>query len=248
MIVSRHKKEYIVKSYEVDCHGFLRLLTLMNLFQDMADENASQLNIGFEACRKRGLAWVGSNYALQISRFPKIHEHFTIETWPAEAKMWGAVRDFIVRDAEDKEIIKASSQWVLIDYARKRPVSLQKHFPDYVMINERALPTDFPKLPDIKQPDMQCRIMVRFDDIDVNQHVNNAVYPLWASECVPAEFRKEHYPAEIEIQFKKEAHYGEEITVLTELSNDESLHSICETHQKTELAVCRIKWQKATSE
>ena len=55
MIVSKFKKNYIVKSYEADCHGFLRLLTLMNLLQDAAMESADELGVGLEKCLERGL-------------------------------------------------------------------------------------------------------------------------------------------------------------------------------------------------
>jgi acyl-ACP thioesterase len=88
---------------------------------------------------------------------------------------------------------------------------------------------------------------VRFDDIDVNEHVNNSVYPLWASESVDCEFRKTHTPAEIELCFKKEAIYGEKIAVLTAMSGDESNHVICDKETEDELALCRIKWRNVTS-
>ena len=72
--ISKYKKEYVVKSYEADCHGFLRLLTLLNWLQDIAVENAQYLGFGFDVCREHNLAWVGSNYVVKINigmRFPR---------------------------------------------------------------------------------------------------------------------------------------------------------------------------------
>lgn len=240
------KKEYVVKSYEADCHGFLRLLTLMNVLQDAAMESADTLGFGLEKCVKQGLTWFGSDYYLQIDGLPKIGEHFVIETWPAETKLWGAIRDFLVYDAAGKVIIKVSSQWVLIDIAKKRPAMLSKYFPEYTPLNERALPVDFMK---IKEPDSferEDEFKVRFDDIDINNHVNNAIYPLWASECTEADFRLTHVPAEIEINFKKSAVYGDKIVVLTAKDKDNTFHSIRESDKTTELSRCRIKWRKIT--
>lgn len=246
MIVSKYKKEYIVKSYEADCHGFLRLLTLMNLLQDAAMGSADALSVGLEKCSERGLTWFGTDYFLQINRLPKMDEHFVIETWPAEAKLWGAVRDFVIYDAQGAEIIKVSSQWVLIDLARLRPVPLSKYFPDYTPLNERALPVEFMKIALPENFEREDIIKVRFDDIDINNHVNNAVYPLWASECADKDFRQQHYPAEIEINFKKSAVYGEDVAVLSAQNAEETFHSIRESDKSTELARCRIKWQKVT--
>lgn len=244
--ISKYKKEYIAKSYEVDCHGFLRVLTLMNWLQDIAVENAQYLGFGFDVCREHNLAWVGSNYVIKVKRLPKIGEHVTIETWPAAGKLWGAVRDFVIRDELGEEIVCASSQWVLINYELRRPVLLKKYFPQYNFLPERVIDTDFPKI-EATESDRAKEFMVRFDDIDVNEHVNNAVYPLWASESVDSAYRMTHTVESIEICFKKEAFYGESIEVYCNLQGDESVHLIKDKNSQQELADCRIKWKKITS-
>ncbi|MBR1904569.1 MAG: hypothetical protein IJ824_05295 [Alphaproteobacteria bacterium] len=243
MRATKYKKEYNVKSHEVDCHGFLRLLSLMSILQDIAVENADKLGLGLEVCARHDLAWVGSNYLVKIFRMPRQHESFVIETWPAEKKLWGAIRDFTMTDESGKPIILASSQWVLIDAKRRRPVMLSKYFPDYEAFGERALKTDFPKLPTVGESASKTSFKVRFDDIDVNGHVNNTIYPLWASESVDKDYRMTHLPSEIELCFKKEALYGETVDVLTEQTEDESLHCIYNRADHVELAQCRIKWQ-----
>lgn len=248
MIAKKFRKEYVVKSYEADCHGFLRLLTLMNLLQDAATESASILGFGFEKCAEFGLTWFGSDYFIQIERLPKMNEHFVIETWPSETKLWGAIRDFLVYDDTGSVIIKVSSQWVLIELNRMRPALLSKYFPDYQPLPERALPVEFMKIKMPENFEHEVEFKVRFDDIDINNHVNNAIYPLWASECVEAEFRLNHCPQEIEINFKKSAVYGENVVVMTLLDGDESYHSTCESDKNTELSRCRIKWRQITSE
>lgn len=248
MQISKYIKEYVVKSYEADCHGFLRILTLMNILQDIACENADVLGLGFAQCHEHNLTWVGSNYLIKIKRLPRIDEHFVIETWPAEAKLWGAIRNFNIKDTNGEIIACASSQWVLIDYERRRPVALSKYFPDYKCLDERVMDDDFHKLPSVENPDLVAEFSVRFDDIDVNNHVNNAVYPLWAGESVDSAFRMSHLPTEIELCFKKEALFGEKIVVETKQSESETLHLIKDKKSGDELAQCRFKWREITSE
>ena len=247
MKIEKYKKEYAVKSYEADRNGYLRLISLMNILQDIASENAELLGFGFETCHAKNLAWVGSNYLLQIERLPRIGEHFLIETWPAEGKIWGAIRNFIVKDQQDNALIRVKSQWVLIDIDRRRPVALSKHFPEYHFLNESVMEADFTKMPEITQPDLQKEFSVRYDDIDINDHVNNAVYPLWAAESLSPQFRQNHLPQEIEISFKKEALLGETVKVITKISGAETLHIIYDKNSGDELADCRIKWGKITS-
>ena len=246
--VTKYTKEYTVKSYEADCHGFLRILTLMNILQDIACENADVLGFGFAKCHEYNLTWVGSNYLIKIKRLPRIDEHFVIETWPAAAKMWGAVRNFNIKDTTGKVIACASSQWVLIDYERRRPVALSKYFSEYSFLDERVMDDDFHKLPEVTNPDLVTEFAVRFDDIDVNNHVNNAVYPVWASESVDSGYRMTHLPTEIEINFKKEALFGEKVKVETTQGESESIHVIRDEKSGDELAKCLFKWREITSE
>lgn len=244
MRVSKYVKEYKVRSHEADCHGFLRVLSLMNVLQDIAVEHAESFGLGLKDCLKQNLAWVGSNYLVQIRHMPQENEVFKIETWPAEAKLWGAVRDFMVTNESGEEIIKASSQWVLINVEKRRPVPVKKYFPNYEVVPERILETDFPKIPKVIEPTNRVEFKVRFDDLDVNQHVNNAVYPLWASESLDDEYRLSHFVKEIEVCYKNEALYGETVVVQSSLQDDVSLHSICDKKSGDELAQCRIRWQK----
>ncbi len=244
MQIKKFEKEYDVKSYECDKNGGLRLLTLMNIFQDIADSHASALGIGIEHCLAHGLAWIGSNYIINIERLPQWHEKIRIVTWPAVEKKIGAVRDFLVFDEKGLVIIRASSQWVLINYEKRRPVSLRDNLPEYHIIDERALFTDFPKIEDFETVDFQRCFAIRFDDIDINNHVNNSVYPLWASEAVPAPFRLSHRPETLEVAFKKEGLFGEDVNVLTRLDGLTSLHSIQAQSDGRELAKVKIVWKE----
>lgn len=248
MIAAEYVKKCTVKSYEADCHGVLRLLSLMNYLQEAATESADMLGLGFDVCAEKGLTWFGSDYVVEIDRLPRMHEEFVITTWPSEVKLWGSVRDFSVTDSAGLEIMRASSQWVLIDLERRRPAVLKKYFAGCEVLNKRALQTDFPKISELPEQAEEKVFRVRFDDIDINRHVNNAVYLLWASECVPVDFRTGHFPWRLAITYKKEAVLGENIRVRTVLNNSESVHSIYAEDKSGELSRCSIDWAEITSE
>ncbi|MDD4556461.1 MAG: thioesterase [Alphaproteobacteria bacterium] len=238
------EKIYHVRTYEVDKNCNMRIVTLFNIFQDMADHHAEALGLGLSFCLEKGFAWVGSNYHLLINRLPKIHEKIRIQTWPSEEKKFGAVRDFIVFDEQGNTLITASSLWVLINYARRRPILLKENLPDYTVNPERTLATEFPKLPEISEAETKTAFTIRYDDIDLNNHVNNAVYPLWATESVEKDFHLEHTLRELEIEFKKEALLGEHISVETKRDNLTSFHSIKAVEDGRELSRVKLTWQK----
>ena len=244
MAICKLSKEYLIRSYECDKHGFLRLLTLMNILQDAADSHADALGVGFEYCMSHNLAWVAANYHVKILRAPKIHERVTVHTWPSEERKLGAIRDYKMVDADGNVIVQASTQWVLINFTTKRPQPLRPNLPTYEVVNEKADPFDFTKLPLPEQFDIEKRTSVRFDDIDGNNHVNNAVYPLWMSEAVPLDFRDSHAVSEMEIAFKKEALAGEKVKILTKIDGKNSFHEVKSADDERELARATFIWSE----
>lgn len=236
------KKEYQIRSYECDVNGHLRLITLMNILQDMADAHAEKLGLGMDFCMQNGFAWFGSNYHIKIMRLPKAHELIQLKTWPSGKTKIGAVRDFEVFDQNHNLIIAATSLWILIDFAKKRPLAIDRVITNYTPLDEHALAPDFAKLPLVENPEKTCCFAVRYDDVDFNKHVNNAVYLLWASECCSPQFRQDHIPAEIEISYKKECKLGDHVNVLVSHNNDTTNYTV-QTKEALTSAQIRIKWQ-----
>ena len=242
---TKYSKQYNIRSYECDRNNNLRILTLMNIFQDMADDDAARLGFGLQFCIANGMTWVGTNYALEIDRLPKMHETITIETWPSAKSKLSAYRDYEVFGQDGTSIIRASSKWALIDLQKKRPLSVEERMPRHRPLEVRALNTEFPRLEEITEGDSQFKFRVRFDDIDLNKHINNAVYILWATEAVEPEFRLAHDPKKIDINFRKEGYMGEKIRVTTQMAGNKSLHSIrtYDSDNERELARAVIEWQ-----
>ena len=242
--MEKYTKSYNLRTYECDKNGYLRFVTLFNILQDMADSHATDLGLGMEYCLSKGFAWVGANYHIKIERMPKLHENIKIITWPSEERKIGAIRDFAVYDDSDNLIITATSQWILIDFARKRPILLKDNLPEYTVINEHSMVSDFEKIPVPTRVDVEKNFSIRFDDIDINMHVNNSLYPLWASETLDYSFRDEYVPSEIEISFKKEGHLGEDVNIVSQVDGTQTIHSIKALSDNRELASLRINWTK----
>lgn len=244
MTITKAVKEYFVRSYECDAFGNLRIVTLMNIFQDIADKHAFEIGVGMDWCKQHGLAWIGANYHIIIDKFPQMHKKIKVYSWPSAEKRFGAYRDYEIEDENGDIIVRASCQWILIDFAKRRPVSLREHLPIYTIFPERAIETDFPKIKNLTQSNFEIDFRIRFDDIDFNKHVNNAVYPLWATEALPPDFRNKYIPQEIEINFRKEALLGEDAHIQSQIENTETLHLISSASDHRELSRILIKWKE----
>lgn len=92
----------------------------------------------------------------------------------------------------------------------------------------------------------QSMFKVRMGDIDLNGHVNNAIFVEWGVETVPEEMLSNFSPASIDVVFNRESLYGDLIISHTEIrENSESpvtLHSIIRQQDRTELARINICW------
>lgn len=192
-----------LQAYQCDRYGNMRPLILMNELQGMGDKHAEKLGVGYEYCQSHGMAWVVTHYLVDIIEMPTEREELQIMTWPSCQDKLRATRDFEIRGADDRLLVRATSQWVLIDMARRRPLRLDENLPRWLINECRAWDRTFDKFPDFaaqKTHTFKCR----FDDIDVNQHINNAVYAVWATESVGYAFRNQHQLKRIELNFKKE--------------------------------------------
>ena len=75
-------------------------------------------------------------------------------------------------------------------------------------------------------------------------HINNALYPLWATEALDHAYRNDHLPCEIEVSFKKEGHLDEDVIISSQIDELKTLHSIKSSVDNRELSRIRINWIK----
>lgn len=241
--MEKYAKNYEIKSFECDQTGFLRLRTLFNLFQDLADDHANKMGLGYHFCKEHGIGWIGGAYHIRIHQMPKWEDKVRLLTWPSASTAVTGIREFQMRSLSEDILIDASSQWVLIDTQKFRPVSVLKCVGQYELLPERCVETQFEKLPLLERIDYETDEIVRYDDIDINKHVNNAVYPTWALDALPVEFLKEHSLKELQIQFKKPALLSDSVHVQTQMEDRITRHVITNKDGSSEFVRLEIKWR-----
>ena len=82
--------------------------------------------------------------------------------------------------------------------------------------NEKAF-YHFPDIDPVKRVDFELPFKVRMHDLDLNGHVNNAIFVEWAVETVPKEILASFTPIVIDVLFQKEALYGDAIRSQTQI-------------------------------
>lgn len=243
----RFSKEYRVRFYEVDHRARLRPVTLLDYLQDAAGEHTIRLGIAVADLRVRHLTWVLSRTQARFLHYPHAGDRLRVQTWPSGREGLFALRDFEVRDQDERLVALATTSWAVIDVSTGRPVRLDSALPDYPLHEKRALETEFHPLPKMTAFDTEMSFPVRRADLDINHHVNNTVYPAWALETVPSGVEESYQLAELEIGYRAPAAYGDRVLARVQGAPDAAdptlLHQLVNARDGKELTRLRSLWR-----
>jgi acyl-ACP thioesterase len=150
-------------------------------------------------------------------------------------------------DANGGPVLTATSSWMIIGLERKQPLKVDEIINVPYAVDKRALDDAFASLPVPTAREAEIRFRVESVHIDWNRHVNNAIYVQWALEAVPAEVLRKRRPLELEISYRAEAFYGEEVVSVVQAVPDPGagpvfLHQILNAASGLELTRLRTRW------
>lgn len=237
-----------VRYYEVDCNGLVKPAAVFNFMQDAAASHVRQLGLSVADLKKKNLTWVISRLHLRLLQYPRGNDKITIHTWPSTRDGLFSCREYNICDEEGRALALATSSWAAVNITTRRPVRLKDNLPDFPLNSERAIEDDFPSLPPLGRIDHEQCFQVRRSDLDINRHVNNAVYVDWALETVPPSIAERYRLAEIEVGFRGEALHGDTIVSrcgIFPVSHDEikSVHQLVNESNGKELTRLRFSWR-----
>jgi len=241
------RKEYPIHTYETDARGLARMVTLLNYLQDSAGEHAGRLGLSVLDLFKRQMTWVLSRYHVLVHRYPAIGERLEVTTWPSGKNGYFATRDFEVADGNGGSVLSATSSWMIIGLERKQPIKVDDIIDIPYAIERRALDDPFGSLPVPEARDSEVRFRVESAHLDWNRHVNNAVYVQWALEGVPPDILMKSRPVELEVSYRAEALYGDDVISTVQRVPDAAsgpafLHQILNAATGAELTRLRTRW------
>ena len=242
--------EYFISSYEVDANGKASLPTLSKFMQETAYNHANHLEFGYHQLKEKNLFWVLSRLLIKIERYPKWGDKIQIRTWPSGVERLFAYRDFRVLTEQGTPIAAAVTAWLILDAQKRRP-QRPDELKDRIKLlpNERALEERPAKIPGLSNPVEGRFFPVRYSDLDLYNHVNNAKYIEWILDSFPGEMHREFSVTEFEINFLSEAKLGDEAAIHTEKIEDEDVslvfgHCIKRKADNRDICLASSRWKK----
>jgi len=181
-----HTEKFTIRANEVDTSGMLTIPSICNFFQEVAGNNARDLNFDITDMHAQNLTWVLHRMDIRLTRSAKWRETITVETWPASGDSLRAYRNYRLLDEHGKELGVCLSYWMILSLETRRPARI----PDEVLntrLDDRPNIIEVKKLRNkpIQEADSEKSIIVRRADMDMNNHVNNVRYFEWMLETIP---------------------------------------------------------------
>jgi len=243
------KETYQIRSYEVDCRHRLSVFSIFNFMQEAASRHAEALGVSIQQLLSENYTWLLSRLKIQIASFPVWKDQIQISTWPSGAQRLFALRDFELQDKDNQAAAAAVSAWLVLDVQKRRPVRIGPFVERLRPLEgEHILPDTLDKLPGLEFRTHEKKFVVRYRDLDINQHVNNVSFVEWLVESIPVRVLNTSVLAELEINFLAEAFYEDHILSACHPQDSQNTsfhHSIIRQQDGQELVRAITRWRKA---
>ena len=177
---------YRMRWMDFDRYGRVQPWALLDLFQDAATLHADELGIGRNSVTTEGVFWAVIRSKYEIVREPKHHQAVRVHTWPHSLSRFSFIRDYSLLDEGGDLLVKATTEWVLMDVQTRKFVSAIDYYKGPRDFSEaRSFEKKPRKAPNFTEGNRPVRTVVpSFCDIDVNGHVNNAMYARYIVDAI----------------------------------------------------------------
>jgi len=201
-----------VRLADVTPAGRLRLDAVARYLQDVATDDVTETGVPGP--------WVLRRQALEIEREPRYNELVTLATWCSGIGSRWAERRTTVSGANGAAI-ESVALWVLVDAASGRPARLEPtFFTHYELAASGRTVRARLEHPDPPPNPVARQFTVRATDLDVLDHVNNAVFWVPVEEEL-ARARSGIRPVRAELEYRGALELESDVNVVVE-DNGES--------------------------
>jgi acyl-ACP thioesterase len=239
---------FTLRGYECDALGRMSIPALMNLMQESANRNAIDYGIGIADLAERGFGWMLMRFRLRIHQYPLYGQTIRIMTYPTSVEKYFIHRDFRVLTDDGTLLADAGSTWLVFSMDKRTMVPM----PDFIKtlsvpagiepLPKLPLKPDFQNIP--IEPDAEKQVEVGWLSIDQNQHVNNVAYVQWLIESVDNEVLQTRELSEIDLVFRTESHWRDQLLIQSATeSADSLLHRIEQVETGKEVLLARSRWR-----
>ncbi|MGI6180636.1 MAG: acyl-[acyl-carrier-protein] thioesterase [Agathobaculum sp.] len=208
-------REYEITFSHVDNRGFARPSFLWTTMQDAATVHADELHIGRDDLH---ILWVLSRMKATLTRPLLPYERLRCETWcpGIRGACWYRCFAFYVGD---EPVGQGQSMWVTLEPETHR-ILRPTAFPAAADYLHAARGDLFPPLPKLSCGNAQLHHIhdVRYSDLDINRHVNNARVVELLSDTLDLQSQP-GFVSSLQVNYTAETTCGEQLALSRGMSD-----------------------------
>ncbi|MBQ9409262.1 MAG: hypothetical protein IJU28_07755 [Clostridia bacterium] len=201
------EQKFFVGIQDCGTGGWIKNRSLLENMSDTATVHGKLVGETIEKLAAQNLAWVITNWKLEVVKRVKYASTVTVRTWSAGYNPAFADREYQAFDENGELIAKATSVWMILNTQRNFPQRLnaalmepygtepeQVNFPGFKFVNQNL---------DQLETVNTVYYTVARSMIDYNRHVHNSAYLDIALEALPEGVDEMDFN-NVEISFKRE--------------------------------------------
>ncbi|MBO5668365.1 MAG: hypothetical protein J6S43_04495 [Lentisphaeria bacterium] len=225
-----------IRHHECDADGGLKLNCLLDRLQDAAAEHAQFLNVGMSELAEMKLIWVLSRLKIRLDHPLKLGDMLDVRTYPSGVQRIFAHRCYELLSG-GRRAGYAGSFWLPVNMLSGRPVNARKVLPPEIL-ELPEVEKFFPDMDNLELPetDICAERRIGAGDVDLNRHLNNAVYARWTVDVL-GDVLQEVSPQVREVQFNylSSGQFGESVFLKAATGSDGKFTVSGEKEDKTPL-------------
>jgi|GEM_PF-4052464 len=236
---------HFIPHYETDQQGCLQPFYLCNYFQEQADKQANDMGFGIDDLQDQGCIWALTRMSIQVNSWPLAGHSIGLKTWVQSVGKIISDRSYCLL-RNDAVLIRATSRWACLSGNDHKPVPIPGP------IGKKMRPIQDPeyvfslaKLPPCKGSLMDTlSLKVSYDEIDRQNHVNNAHYVRWSLNPLTSSIREQKELVSLDMNFLNESFEEDELTMVIRESGDHSYdHEILNPSNEKVIFRMRSRWK-----
>lgn len=213
-----YSKTFDLRTSDFDANKKLLPSAVLDLFQVAAGEHANILGCGIDSLIKRDLLWVLVRTKYTVIKQPKMFSTVRVKTWPLPPSRVGFQRDYLMEAEDGTPLIKASSDWVIINSKTRRIAPAGDVYPqDLNYFEDKNFEGRLPKISDFEAGECAMTVTPGYSQLDMNGHVNNTKYANYAVDALRPTTEE---IVDFQIDYRQEVKCGEKLNLYLNKDGD----------------------------
>lgn len=198
---------------ECNAQQIMPVSLLVSRIIEVATAHANRWGVGYSALKENNEAWVLSRVTVEMKRYPRVNENYSLTTWIEAYNRRFSERNFAISDGKGNVIGYARTIWVVINSITRESADISQF--SYIVNNISDRPCPIEKQSRLRALDgiRTSKYIFQYSDIDFNRHVNSVRYIEHLLNQWNLDFYDNHVIERFEIAYMKECLYGMEVEI-----------------------------------